>query len=848
MFCVIALWLGVLFIAIGIVASDFFCINLSTIASFCGLSESVAGATFLAFGNGSPDIFTAFVAMKTGSGSLAIAGLVGGASFVIAIVAGSLALVTPFKVARKSFVRDVCFCIIVMSFLMYSTHGGRLHIGKAKAIAGLYVLYVIVISIWAWHFASRRKRRLELDHQQAAYETSSVQDLASPNSEAGRFQAYSVNDDDHYDQNQESAALENDPVIFPENLASVEQSLGMENLELDSESEEEERMRDSGEIDEDLPFTGNARKRQMVRETIKAPARPNVADAVKFQSALSRLNEVRMNSFEIPPVESHGPNDVGLAPLSEHQMTVGTNAFSSSVAAPPSHPQARQKARAARRSPPRILSQPKQEGRATSSSPPPMSRQAKQKGGATHLSPPPTPTQSSSVRALATSTVSRNDQTSDLPSDENASGSPKARPLPPQLRIAPEDSAFQKTSDNSHVLVRDTALSIQSSPPTLSPLDLGPDAPEHRYPRASMWTRLVRWWPDSLLPPPEEISSMLFPTLSSWEDKTITSRFFAITSAPFIFLFAITLPVTEPEIDRDDMDGPDFAVPSPLSTSSDPKTFKPGLELAQPTPRLSPSPSSPTESTASPDSLENRSVSPTSEPRSSGGWNRWLVCLQASAAPFFIIFIAWLNDVDMREEASVRLPPAAVSALCSAGILCFLVATTDPTRPPRWRHSLALLGCLVSGAWIFAVATEIVHAIRSLSVILNISETIFGLTLIAVGNSLGDLIADITVARLGYPVMALSACLGGPMLNLSLGVGGSMVYLTLSGRSMPNEILIPNSVRISMTTVLVSLIWLLVLVPWRGWRMDKLVGSGLFVLWTINFLWYLVLEIRETGG
>ena len=34
------------------------------------------------------------------------------------------------------------------------------------------------------------------------------------------------------------------------------------------------------------------------------------------------------------------------------------------------------------------------------------------------------------------------------------------------------------------------------------------------------------------------------------------------------------------------------------------------------------------------------------------------------------------------------------------------------------------------------------------------------------GNSLADLVANITIARMGYPVMALSACFGGPMFSM----------------------------------------------------------------------------------
>ncbi len=70
-----------LFSFIGISASDFFCPNLSTIAAYLGLNESTAGVTFLAFGNGSPDVFSTFSALKGGTFGLAIGELIGAASF-----------------------------------------------------------------------------------------------------------------------------------------------------------------------------------------------------------------------------------------------------------------------------------------------------------------------------------------------------------------------------------------------------------------------------------------------------------------------------------------------------------------------------------------------------------------------------------------------------------------------------------------------------------------------------------------------------------------------------------------------------------------------------------------------
>ena len=62
----------------------------------------MAGVTFLAFGNGSPDVFSRFAAMKSHSGSLAIGELVGAAGFITTVVAGSMALVSHLKLQGRA--------------------------------------------------------------------------------------------------------------------------------------------------------------------------------------------------------------------------------------------------------------------------------------------------------------------------------------------------------------------------------------------------------------------------------------------------------------------------------------------------------------------------------------------------------------------------------------------------------------------------------------------------------------------------------------------------------------------------------------------------------------------------
>ncbi|KZT72979.1 hypothetical protein DAEQUDRAFT_684507 [Daedalea quercina L-15889] len=155
-------WLVFLFSTLGISASDFFCPNLATLAQLLGLDENMAGVTFLAFGNGSPDVFATFSAMKANSGGLAIGELLGAATFVVSCVAGSLCIIKPFRVTRYRFLRDVGFFTIAVTILLLVLWDSQLHDWEAAALIALYLLYVAVVVVGSlWEKRMDRKRRYE---------------------------------------------------------------------------------------------------------------------------------------------------------------------------------------------------------------------------------------------------------------------------------------------------------------------------------------------------------------------------------------------------------------------------------------------------------------------------------------------------------------------------------------------------------------------------------------------------------------------------------------------------------------------------------------------------------------
>ncbi|KAJ7274389.1 Sodium/calcium exchanger protein-domain-containing protein [Mycena haematopus] len=153
------LWLIFLFSTLGISASDFFTPNLATIAQMLGLDENVAGVTFLAFGNGSPDVFSTFSAMRADSGSLAIGELLGAASFIVSCVVGSMCIIKPFQLYRPIyFIRDVGFMFAAVTLLLGILWDGHIRFWEASMMIALYIVYVAIVVLGTW--LERRQERM----------------------------------------------------------------------------------------------------------------------------------------------------------------------------------------------------------------------------------------------------------------------------------------------------------------------------------------------------------------------------------------------------------------------------------------------------------------------------------------------------------------------------------------------------------------------------------------------------------------------------------------------------------------------------------------------------------------
>ncbi|KAM8992741.1 mitochondrial sodium/calcium exchanger protein isoform 1-T1 [Ara ararauna] len=107
--------------------------------------------TFLAFGNGAPDVFSAVVAFSNPrTAGLAIGAVFGAGVFVTTVVAGGIALVKPFTAASRPFLRDVIFYMLAVFLTFLVLYFGRITLGEALGYLGLYIFYVLTVVLCTW--------------------------------------------------------------------------------------------------------------------------------------------------------------------------------------------------------------------------------------------------------------------------------------------------------------------------------------------------------------------------------------------------------------------------------------------------------------------------------------------------------------------------------------------------------------------------------------------------------------------------------------------------------------------------------------------------------------------------
>ena len=117
--------------------------------------------------------------------------------------------------------------------------------------------------------------------------------------------------------------------------------------------------------------------------------------------------------------------------------------------------------------------------------------------------------------------------------------------------------------------------------------------------------------------------------------------------------------------------------------------------------------------------------------------------------------------------------------------LIYLLTRKNPGAFPVWGVIFPFVNFLISVVWMWFLANIIVDIIEIVGNISDISIPFLGVTFMAIGNSVGDMMTDISLAKIGFPQMGMTATVSGSVFNVMLGMGMSLVIQGVKGNIAP---------------------------------------------------------------
>lgn len=206
-------------------------------------------------------------------------------------------------------------------------------------------------------------------------------------------------------------------------------------------------------------------------------------------------------------------------------------------------------------------------------------------------------------------------------------------------------------------------------------------------------------------------------------------------------------------------------------------------------------------------------------------WSKAYAVGSACFAPILCTFLWGSSDL--------VYPIFGTMVGATLGLLA-LIYTSKDHPPQRFVLPWVIGGFLMSIMWFYIIANELVALLVALGLILKIKASLLGLTILAWGNSMGDLVSNVAIAMNGGNggvQVAMSGCYAGPMFNTLVGLGLSLLIAAWSEK--PRSYVVPNdsSLYFTLGFLVLSLVWALVVLPRNDMRPTRVLGIGLIVIY-----------------
>ncbi|XP_030433394.1 sodium/potassium/calcium exchanger 1 isoform X3 [Gopherus evgoodei] len=168
--------------------------------------------------------------------------------------------------------------------------------------------------------------------------------------------------------------------------------------------------------------------------------------------------------------------------------------------------------------------------------------------------------------------------------------------------------------------------------------------------------------------------------------------------------------------------------------------------------------------------------------------------------------------------------------------------TVPDVRNPRSRNFFAItfLGAI---AWIAAFSYLMVWWAHQVGETIGISEEIMGLTILAAGTSIPDLITSVIVARKGLGDMAVSSSVGSNIFDITVGLPVPWFLYSIFNGLSPVAVS-SNGLFCAIVLLFLMLLFVIISIALSKWKMNKLLGLTMFALYFVFLIISVMLEDR----
>merc|ERR1712072_1048630 len=169
-------------------------------------------------------------------------------------------------------------------------------------------------------------------------------------------------------------------------------------------------------------------------------------------------------------------------------------------------------------------------------------------------------------------------------------------------------------------------------------------------------------------------------------------------------------------------------------------------------------------------------------------------------------------------------------------IICFplmitLYYTVPDVRNENWKkwYPVAFVNSII---WIGIYSYFMVWWAEVIGVTFGIPDTVMGLTFLAAGTSIPDLLSSVIVARQGLGDMAVSSSVGSNIFDILMGLPIPWFFYSIVNGMEP-MVVGADGLFLSVIILLLMLILVVLTIALSGWKMTKSLGLTMFALYLV---------------